>query len=233
MKYKTVLFDLDDTIFDYQYARRSALRKLNDHYHLTTIPIEVFEKIHQHYLDRTFNRVLAKTITSAESRKERMLLLFRHFGHSITERETDEADAVYRDAYNKNRRCIPGVYELIQALKKHGKIGIITNGLKADQHEKIKICQLDNEIDYIIISEEIGSKKPEKEFFLKTLKIINNARNECIVVGDSWEADISGAYQCGIKSIWLNRYAEPCPDPRITTEITSYINIKKILPLFL
>lgn len=231
MIYKTILFDLDDTIFDHQYARRCGLQKLNKQYHLTHVPINEFEKIHQYYLDLTYNKVLEKKISLEESRKERVLLLFNHFGKSLKDDEIMKADTVYRNEYNNNRQSIPGVIELMEEIKKNAKICIITNGLQIVQDKKIKICKIEKYIDYSIFSEHIGFNKPDHRFFMKTLEIVNNEKYECMVIGDSWKIDILGAHNAGIKNIWLNRYDIKCPDPDITIEINSYENTEEIIKL--
>ena len=59
MKYKTVLFDLDDTIYDHQYSRRCALKKITQIYSLGSIPIKELERVHQYYLDLEYNKVLS------------------------------------------------------------------------------------------------------------------------------------------------------------------------------
>lgn len=232
MKYKTILFDLDDTIFDHQYARRCAFLELNKHYNISGISLQEMEKVHQYYLDLLFHKVLEKRLSLDDSRKQRMMLFFRHFGYTLKEHDALEADSIYRNEYNNNRQSIPGVNRLIEELKKYARIGIITNGLRIEQDEKIKICKIEDSIDYLIISEEIGCNKPAKEFFIKTLEKTGNNNDECIVIGDSWESDILGSYNTGIKSIWINRYETKCPDPGITTEIHSYDNLKELLTLF-
>jgi HAD superfamily hydrolase (TIGR01549 family) len=231
MKYKTVLFDLDDTIFDHQYSRRCALAKLNEHYKLTSISMKDFEKIHDYYLNLTYNKVLEKKISLDDSRKKRITLLFNHFGCKIKISELHKADSIYREEYNLKRRSIPNVNNLIKRIKSIMKVCIITNGLCKEQLVKISICGVKDYIDFCIISEEIGCKKPEKEFYYKTLEILNNKNDECIAIGDSWETDIIGANRMEIDSIWLNRYEKECPNPKITKEINSYDNIENIMRL--
>ena len=146
--YKTILFDLDDTIFDHQYSRRCALSELNKHYNLTDISMQEFEKVHQHYLDLTYSKVLEKKISMSDSRRERMSLLFNYFGCKANNNDVLNADEIYRSEYNKNRRSVPGVNKLIDKLKKYSKIAVITNGLRVEQDEKIRICNVEKDIDY-------------------------------------------------------------------------------------
>ena len=50
-------------------------------------------------------------------------------------------------------------------------------------------------------------------------------------MGDAWETDIMGSHQCGIRSIWLNRYGATCPEPDITTEIRALAPVQQIVDL--
>ena len=58
--------------------------------------------------------------------------------------------------------------------------------------------------------------------FLLALEKAQTRREAAVVVGDSWTLDVLGAHQAGIRSIWLNRRQEPCPDPRLTTELAAF-----------
>jgi hypothetical protein len=51
------------------------------------------------------------------------------------------------------------------------------------------------------------------------------------MVGNSWDADITGAHNIGIRCIWLNIYNEKCPDHSMAVEIKSLENTERILKL--
>ena len=57
-----------------------------------------------------------------------------------------------------------------------------------------------------------------------------HARSETtVVIGDSWALDVLGAHHAGIRSIWLNRGQEPCPDARLSTELSAFEPLENAL----
>ena len=132
---------------------------------------------------------------------------------------------LYEREYRLHRRSVPGSRELLELLRKNVKTGVITNGLVIEQQEKIRLCQIGNLIDCLIISEEVGLRKPNKEIFVEALRRADTLPFETVYVGNSWDSDILPASQCGIKTIWLNRYDLRCPDYGVTKEIHSYVGL--------
>ena len=76
--------------------------------------------------------------------------------------------------------------------------------------------------DFLILSEEVGSRKPDKAIFEAALQKSGSAPNEAVFIGDAWETDMIGAANCGIKAVWLNRYNKPCPNAGLVYEIKSF-----------
>ena len=56
----------------------------------------------------------------------------------------------------------------------------------------------------MILSEDACIQKPHKGIFDFALKNTNSRRSESLMIGDSWEADIIGAYNSKIDQLWLN-----------------------------
>ncbi len=80
-----------------------------------------------------------------------------------------------------------------------------------------------------LFSEDVNSRKPDKAIFETALLKGESKPEEAIFIGDSWEADMIGATNCGIKAVWLNRYNRVCPDSSLVYEIQSFNNIDYIL----
>jgi len=77
-------------------------------------------------------------------------------------------------------------------------------------------------IDTVVTSEEVGFAKPEGRIFLEALCRLQGTPAAAVFIGDSWSADIVGAFRCGMATLWLNRYGRGCPDPSITVEIQGF-----------
>lgn len=64
---------------------------------------------------------------------------------------------------------------------------------------------LDSHLDAVVISEEVGFRKPRSEIFQTVLDALSVERHEVLHVGDSLGADVAGAAAMGIRSVWLTR----------------------------
>lgn len=97
----------------------------------------------------------------------------------------------------------PHVTDVLLELKRRGYfLGIITNGGVFEQRKKIEMTKLDKIVDFILISDEIGIKKPDPRIFQIAAKRNNFSPEECAYVGDQFPVDIFGAMQAGFKPIW-------------------------------
>ena len=228
-----ILFDLDDTIFDHKHSRLCGLMALQNLFpHLESISLETLESEHDKYLLANYNAILSGQMSVADARVERIKALLITFGIQVSEPFLLQADETYRSVYHENRRPIPGVIQLLNHLKDDFLLGLVTNGLTSFQYEKIDLCNVRHLLDFIFISEEIGYKKPEKEFFEHVFSVTGSTPRKTALVGDLWDSDIMGGCGAGMRTIWLNRYGLKCPDPSITIEIHGYEPVDKTLNIF-
>ena len=218
-----VLFDLDDTLFDHQHSRRCGLLALQHAYPpLAYLPIDDLVAEHERQLRASYNQVLDGAVSLTANRLERFRRMFVNCGVTIPVAEVERAMQRYRHAYEAHHRAVPGILALLAHLQPRLRIGVVTNGLVVAQQEKLVACQLAGFIDFLLTSEEAQVKKPDPRLFLLALEKAQTRREGAVVVGDSWAFDVLGAHQAGIRSIWLNRGQEPCPDPRLTTELSAF-----------
>jgi putative hydrolase of the HAD superfamily len=148
--------------------------------------------------------------------------MFVNCGVALPVADVERAMQRYRRAYEAHRRAVPGVVALLAHLHPRLRISVVTNGLLKTQQEKIVACKLEGFIDFLLTSEEVGVKKPDPRLFLLALEKAKTRREDAVVIGDSWTLDVLGAQQAGIRSLWLNRGQESCPDPRLTTELAAF-----------
>jgi putative hydrolase of the HAD superfamily len=120
---------------------------------------------------------------------------------------------VYRECYIRTRRAIDGAAALLSALKPRVKIGVVSNNLLAEQQEKMAQCGLDEFVDALIVSEKVGVVKPDPLIFRVALDRLAVSKEDAVMVGDSWAADVEGARAAGISVVWFNRNGRPSPDP--------------------
>lgn len=123
-----------------------------------------------------------------------------------------------------------GAIEILDALKAKGiKLGLITNGDIYAQNSKIDQVNIRSYFDAIIISDEVGMKKPDKRIFELALNELKSNQENTIFVGDQPINDIAGAEAAGIRGIWLAGFSEwTIPDREPTHTIQ---NLQQLIPL--
>ena len=121
-----------------------------------------------------------------------------------------EFNAKYLENLGKGRRVIDGATQTIIDLTNMGaKCYFITNGAIAIQNSRLKGQPFMDYISGICISESVGYKKPDKEFFIKAEELFNVKFSEkTLVVGDSLSSDIKGGINANIDTCWINRKRE-------------------------
>ena len=121
----------------------------------------------------------------------------------------------------------PGVKDLLAKLRKEYTLVVITNGPIYSQRPKVKRVDLRNHVDHVIIGGEEPEEKPYKSIFMKACKLADCKPEEAVHVGDSLAADIAGASNSGIPSVWISPEENNDPLPDYT--ISNFIHIEPIL----
>jgi putative hydrolase of the HAD superfamily len=111
----------------------------------------------------------------------------------------------YLDILPNKKNLFPYTIEILDYLKnKNYKMHLITNGFESVQFKKIKNSNLADYFIEVITSEASNSLKPNKEIFEFALKASNAKLDTSIMIGDNEAADIQGAINAGMDSIFVN-----------------------------
>lgn len=198
---KNILFDLDDTIFDFKMAERVALSKT-----LVSFGIEPTEYIIKRYSELNISQwkllELGK-LTREQVKVNRYKLLFDELGLDIS---PQNATAIYEDNLCIGHYFMDGAEELIKTLCDKGyDLYLVSNGAKRVQDGRLKSSGISKYFKGIFISEVVGYEKPSIKFFEYCFERMENFnREETIIVGDSLSSDIKGGINAGIKTVWFN-----------------------------
>lgn len=201
MKFKGILLDIDNTLYNYDkthnVAKNILFEKISEYFKLDYNDVEFFykkarEEIHTelHGFASSHNRLLYV---------QRLLELasFNSLEKSL------ELYNIYWDVFIENIELYDYVYEFLNSLKNH-KVCLLTD-LTADiQFKKVVKLKLDKYADFIVTSEEAGVEKPDPKMFELALKKIDLKNNDVCMIGDNFYKDILGAYNMGIQSFWIN-----------------------------
>ena len=96
------------------------------------------------------------------------------------------------------------------SLQKMGcRLGILSNaGDDNDVQTLVKNTGLQDIFDFVISSAAIGTRKPDPRVFEISLAQWGASPDQAIMVGDTLDADILGANNAGIHSVWITRRAD-------------------------
>ena len=230
---RAVLFDLDDTLFDHRSSARAALREVH-HVHARDAEFEEFERHHTRYLEEMHVEVLAGRIGLDEARRERFRRVFAALGLALRDDEVDTVATAYRTGYMSARRPLEGAADLLDAVRRHARVGIVTNNLFDEQRDKLAYCGLAGFVDALVVSDAVGVSKPDPRIFTMALDRLGAAAQDAVMVGDSWENDIIGASAAGIRAVWFNPAGRAMPEhPPDVSEIRALTPVDEVLPVLL
>jgi HAD superfamily hydrolase (TIGR01549 family) len=218
------LFDLDDTLFDHSGAARTALTRVHQsNADFSAQPFAAFSDAHALTLEELHVDVLSGARTIDQAREERFRRLFAAAGSRDDRARVVATAAAYREAYLAARRPVDGALDLLAALERVVRIGIVSNNLLEEQQAKVELCGFAPFIDALVVSEAVGIAKPDQAIFAYALEQLSCAPDRAVMVGDSWAADIAGARAAGIRAVWFNRTGRSIPEPATADETIAEI----------
>ena len=107
---------------------------------------------------------------------------------------------------------LPGALDVLHRLRAAGlRIGLLTNGAASLQREKIEASGLGMFFDAAVVSGEIGTGKPEPEIFRHLLERLGVAPSASLMVGNSLARDVVGGRRAGLATCWLALEGEEEP----------------------
>ena len=202
--YETILFDLDDTLIDFQGSQHKSLTRLHAEFY-SHIDYVLFENTYKPINRALWDRVGAihNPITPTEIKAVRFAEI-----HKILKIKQDAIaiSEAYEQLLGETAEWLPQVKSVIEFLHKKGHLmGIVTNGLHKAQYRKYELLELNKWFHAFIVSETVGIAKPHKQIFdLALSKIIPTSKQESILmVGDSLPHDGHGAKNAGIHFVLL------------------------------
>ncbi|SDP27064.1 putative hydrolase of the HAD superfamily [Paenibacillus sp. yr247] len=224
--YKAIIFDLDNTLLNFSLCETESMRRTcNDHNLFIDDIIEwdlfwksFSEHNFRHWMDfvnggkvRTIGDVLRFSFRDTLDREE----LF-HSKLSDTYWEYFCNTCIFED----------GAEQILSIFKDKYPLGIITNGISESQRKRLKAGKIDEMFKSIVISDEVGIRKPRREIFEIALNDLELSNSEVLFVGDSLQDDYHGAMNSGIDFCFYNRQ-----NIEVSKDINTKYNIRNLLDL--
>ena len=197
---RNVLFDLDDTLFDFHKAEKIALTKTLMHFGID--PTEETLALYSTINAAHWKRLELGEISREEVKVGRYRELFKTIG---VECDPVKATAYYESMLAIGHYFMPGAPELLEELYRKYRLYIVSNGTAKVQEGRIGSSGIKKYMDGIFISQILGANKPDKQFFdICFSEIPDFSLSETVIIGDSLSSDIKGGINAGITTVWFN-----------------------------
>ncbi|MFK7808730.1 MAG: YjjG family noncanonical pyrimidine nucleotidase [Saprospiraceae bacterium] len=200
MKYKTLFFDADNTLWDFNLSEKFALFKVLEEEKIPYQP-ELLDTWHS-VNKLCWLQLEEGTLAAEDLRWVRWQRFFEKLGKSGNFKDMGQR---YTQHLGSTDFMIPGAKSILDKLSVQRQLVLVTNGLKEVQRRRIQNTNISNYFEAIVISDEIGVAKPHGGFFDHAFAEINNADKErTLMIGDSLNSDIQGGNNYGLSTCWFN-----------------------------
>ena len=216
MPYPYLLFDADNTLFDFDQAERNA-HLLLCRAHGLAFSEEGYQLYHKCNADlwRDFDRGLCT---------KEYLLVERFRRYLAITGERADPEALNRDhlrALGEGAMLLPGAEELCRVLSRDHRLYLLTNAVASVQKTRFANSAIAPYFQGVFISEEVGVGKPDPAYFEYVFRAVPGlTRDNALVIGNSLTSDMQGANNASLPCCWFNPKGQPRPQGlRIDYEI--------------
>ena len=221
-----IFFDLDNTLWDHRKNAYLTLKeifareKVQEKYQIG------FEEFHKEYF--TINENLWAGIRDGKIDKQyirdhRFYDSFLFFG--IDDKELSQKfENNFLDQIIENNELVEGAFDLLEYLaQKKYSLHILSNGFEEVTYRKCELSGIKNYFATITSADEINIRKPQPEIFEYALKKADAKKENSIIIGDDWIADVEGGLAFGMDAVFFDRFNDD-----FETEVKTVKNLKEI-----
>ncbi len=225
--YRWLLFDADNTLFDFDAAQNYSLTRTLTHFGLEPTPGRK-ERF------RTINAALWAACDRGEIAQEKLVVerYVRFLALEGVEGDPEEWNTFGLNCLADSPTLLPGAEALCRRLSDRYILALVTNGVPFVQRRRLAASPLARYFgDRLYISGEMGCRKPEKLYFEKVLESLgaSRQRGRVLVIGDSLSSDIRGAFNARLDSLWFDPSGAPSGALRPTYQAASFSDIERLL----
>ena len=200
MKYTWLLFDADDTLFDFPKSSANALQWTLEQCGLPFEP--EFTGLYWRFNQQVWEEFERGEITSQELRVKRFRLFF---DETRLNGDPQTVSPLYLRNLALGVDLLDGAEEVIRALKDRYHLALVSNGLKEVQRPRLEASALRDCFEQVFISGEMDAAKPSRAYFDIVFRGIGQPPKESVlIIGDSLTSDMQGGLDYGIDTCWYN-----------------------------
>lgn len=245
-KYKAVIFDLFDTLVNFNRSRLPAVDIDGVEIRSTSIEVyKVFQKFHNNVDFKDFYAAFTESYAEFEENKQKDYREFHsreRFELMISKmiRETnchfeelvDEMVLTHMGKIASAMEFPEENRDTLKTLKSKYRLAIVSNFDHAPTAYRIlERFDIKSLFERIFISIEVGWRKPKADIFFSALNSLKIEPEEAIFVGDNFEADVVGSKAVGMDVVWINKNREPLKREISKPEhvVSKFVEIVEIL----
>ena len=205
-----VFFDLDHTLWDFDKNSKLAFERVLYKYKIEVNLkefIEIYEPINFNY----WKLFREEKVSKLNLRRGRLIDTFSELNMKFNVLEIDQMAESYIDELPVNNHLFQDAEVILSYLNERYFLHIITNGFDEVQRLKLEKSGIKKYFTTVTTSEEVGVKKPNPLIFSTAVNKAKTHAKSSIMIGDSFEADILGAENAGMKTILYNYRNESVP----------------------
>ena len=225
MEIKHIFFDLDHTLWDFDKNSKLTFEQIFEEQNLN-INIDTFLAIYMPINLKYWRLFRENKILKEDLRYKRLKEAFDALNFKISDEQINIISEDYIRYLPNHNYLFEGTFELLEYLIKKYELHIITNGFEEVQNIKLKKSGIDKYFKEVITSECIGVKKPNPKIFEFALEKAKAAAHNSVMIGDSYEADVEGAINVGMKAIYFtnnNKTSSKVSSVKSLAEIKQYL----------
>lgn len=204
-----IFFDLDNTLWDHRRNAYLTLQGIFEREKIRERHSLGFEEFHKEYF--TINENLWAQIRDGKIdkdyiRKHRFYDSFLFFGIDDLEL-AQRFEHQFLDEIIEYNELVEGTFDLLNYLKdQQYSLHILSNGFEEVTYRKCELSGIKNYFETITSADEINIRKPQPEIFEYALKKGGAKKEDSIMIGDDWIADVEGALAFGMDAIFFDRF---------------------------
>ncbi|MFH8631342.1 HAD family hydrolase [Streptomyces lydicus] len=204
MALRAVLWDIDDTLFDYTGSDRTgALRHLRAEGLLAAYGGEEAALARwRHAMETEFARFLAGEVGFLDHRRARARTFL---DRPLSDEEADAWFGRYIAHYEASWVLFPDSLPALEALAPLLRQAVLSNSSTANQERKLAALGIRARFEAVLCADELGHAKPAAEAFASACAALGLAAEEVVYVGDRLDIDALGARDAGLAAVWLDR----------------------------
>lgn len=223
-KYSAIIFDLFDTIVNFNFNHLPTIELRG--FRSRTTSIEVYEVFKNYYPEITFAEFYKPFMDSYHEFQELKLKEYREFPNSRRfeimlgkmpldriENETELKNEMVLAHMNALSSCVEFPDEnrrILEHVRREGyRMAIVSNfDYSPTAYDLIDKFEIRNLFEEIIISGDVGWRKPKDIIFNTAIDNMGIKANETLFIGDNFKADVIGSKSVGMDAVWINRKNE-------------------------